>query len=95
MVLLLLDAGDDPKPGLSVAICDNRSEIVRALLSFGATYNVDATNDDWGLYIACEAVHRESEDDVYRVSSACRGNCMKLACRNGTLSLWCFFYHIP
>ncbi len=91
MVLLLLNAGDDPNPGLKVAIFDNRTEIVRLLLSFGATYNGDDTRD-LELYIACEAAHQE--DELYHLSSACRGNCMKLACRNGTLSLWCF-RHIP
>ena len=84
-VQLLLDSGYDPTPGLSEAIVFRRNKIAHLLLAFGARYKVNARSG-LDLYKACEVgdsklvkVILDAGVDV----AACRGNCMKLACRMG------------
>lgn len=88
---MLLDAGDDPSPGLTEAIRGHRTDIVRILLASGATDNPNARNGD-ALKTAfqqscCLEMIKLLLD--YRANPlACSGECMRWACRYGRLSAY-------
>lgn len=84
---VLLDSGDDPALGLIEAICYHRTDIVRILLESGAISNVNV-NTGSALQGACESGHL----DIMKVlldggvdPLTCNGDCIKLACRKGTI----------
>ncbi len=91
---VLLDAGDHPSPGLSDAVHRNRTDLVNLLLASGATYKVNA-GSGMELYYACKSGCRKwmeiiLDAGVSPVASrgASKGECMRQACCDGSLSSW-------
>lgn len=90
----LLDAGDDPDPGLREAILACRIDIVHLLLAYGATYQVNATSGK-DLFMTCKGGHLELVKLVLDAGidlEACGDKCMKLAIgmgsRQSAMYLW-------
>lgn len=91
MVQALLDAGDIARRGLKDAICNHRTDIVRLLLTSTATHYVD-DRSGWALRTACRYGHTDMMKlllDSGADPLACDGECMRRACRKGTVYKMC------
>lgn len=100
IVQTLLDAGDDPSSGIVDAIHNRRTDIVNVLLASGATYNVNLGSEDEFSYNANlgsgEELCKAFEEGHLQLAKlmldagvdplACRGKCMRRACRTGSQS---------
>ena len=94
MVQLLLDADDDPDPGLPEAMLGNHTAIVSLLFKSGAKYKVNKRTGK-EMLAACKAGHLEvaeriwnaiafsSLSDVAMGLSAGYDKWMEVACRMG------------
>jgi ankyrin repeat protein len=88
MLQILLDAGIDSTSALKMAIRYDRTDIVSHILKYSMPNNVNAEDGDI-LVQASQRGHLEMMKLLLKAGAdplACRGECIKLACRQGILS---------